>query len=181
MSSQSAISEMRNVMTTLQARIIPVSIQASNVTASNVPTMPVSEMRGELIPGKRKAYAMAGDATLTVKNPLTDGRFTYRIGKSDDGKVWFVSVLAGQDNTADYRYIGIIGGQSFNSGFRTTAKSAYPADAKCVRAFKWFYSNMESTSVQVWHEGTCGRCGRKLTVPESIASGIGPTCASKGL
>lgn len=29
-------------------------------------------------------------------------------------------------------------------------------------------------------EGACGRCGRKLTVPGSIASGIGPTCAEKG-
>jgi hypothetical protein len=30
----------------------------------------------------------------------------------------------------------------------------------------------------VWHEGRCGRCGRKLTVPESIESGFGPECAS---
>lgn len=31
-------------------------------------------------------------------------------------------------------------------------------------------------SLEVWHEGRCGRCGRALTVPESIASGIGPVC-----
>jgi len=29
------------------------------------------------------------------------------------------------------------------------------------------------------HEGKCGRCGRKLTVPLSIETGIGPECASK--
>jgi len=28
----------------------------------------------------------------------------------------------------------------------------------------------------VFHEGACGRCGRTLTVPESIASGFGPEC-----
>lgn len=33
--------------------------------------------------------------------------------------------------------------------------------------------------VEVWHEGKCCKCGRKLTVPASIASGIGPECASK--
>lgn len=33
--------------------------------------------------------------------------------------------------------------------------------------------------VEVWHEGSCGRCGRKLTVPESIANGLGPECAEK--
>jgi hypothetical protein len=27
------------------------------------------------------------------------------------------------------------------------------------------------------HEGKCGRCGRLLTVPSSIESGIGPECS----
>lgn len=31
-----------------------------------------------------------------------------------------------------------------------------------------------------YHEGRCGRCRRKLTVPESIINGIGPVCAAKG-
>lgn len=30
-----------------------------------------------------------------------------------------------------------------------------------------------------WHEGRCGRCGRRLTVPESIESGFGPECAGR--
>jgi predicted metal-dependent hydrolase len=29
----------------------------------------------------------------------------------------------------------------------------------------------------VHHEGKCGRCGRLLTVPSSIESGIGPECS----
>lgn len=33
--------------------------------------------------------------------------------------------------------------------------------------------------LQVWHEGRCGRCGRKLTVPSSIETGLGPECAGK--
>lgn len=31
--------------------------------------------------------------------------------------------------------------------------------------------------VEVWHEGRCGRCARRLTVPASILIGIGPECA----
>lgn len=31
--------------------------------------------------------------------------------------------------------------------------------------------------IEVWHEGRCGRCARRLTVPESILIGIGPECA----
>ena len=34
-------------------------------------------------------------------------------------------------------------------------------------------------NVEINHEGRCGRCGRALTVPESVASGIGPESALK--
>lgn len=30
-----------------------------------------------------------------------------------------------------------------------------------------------------YHEGRCGRCARRLTVPESIINGLGPECAEK--
>jgi hypothetical protein len=30
--------------------------------------------------------------------------------------------------------------------------------------------------LEVWHEGRCGACGRRLTVPESIERGLGPEC-----
>lgn len=33
--------------------------------------------------------------------------------------------------------------------------------------------------VQFWHEGRCGHCGRRLTVPASINTGFGPDCAKK--
>jgi hypothetical protein len=33
--------------------------------------------------------------------------------------------------------------------------------------------------LEVWHEGRCAKCGLKLTVPQSIMTGFGPTCAKK--
>ena len=33
--------------------------------------------------------------------------------------------------------------------------------------------------LEIFHEGRCCACGRKLTTPESILSGIGPECAKK--
>jgi hypothetical protein len=30
--------------------------------------------------------------------------------------------------------------------------------------------------IEIWHEGKCGKCGRQLTVPSSIETGIGPEC-----
>ena len=29
----------------------------------------------------------------------------------------------------------------------------------------------------VYHVGKCGRCGKKLTDPESILTGLGPSCS----
>lgn len=131
-------------------------------------------MRGMLDPGSRKAYAMAGRATITVQNPKTQTRFTYRIEKSDGERpVYFVALLNGPDNAGDYQYLGTI----FPNGFRLTKASKIKEGAPSYLAFQWLEKNWEDPRVAVWHEGACGRCGRKLTVPESIATGLGPYCA----
>lgn len=137
-------------------------------------------MRGALDPGRRKEYCLAGRAIVTIRSISTGNRFTYKI-QTPDGAVTphFVKVLCGPENSSDYMYIGIVDSRG---EFRLTAKSraGADADADSVRAFAWFSKNWEDRRVEVWHEGVCGRCGRRLTVPESIASGIGPTCAEKG-
>jgi hypothetical protein len=37
-------------------------------------------------------------------------------------------------------------------------------------------AKIKMPNLEIWHEGRCGRCGRKLTVPESIHNGYGPEC-----
>lgn len=139
-----------------------------------------SHMRGMLAPGKRRAYALAGKAILTIRSTKTGTRFTYQITESKNNRpgqmpVYFVKLLNGADNTADYTYLGTI----FAHGFRTTAKSRIAATAPSFVAFEFLSRHWEDARIEVWHEGRCGRCGRTLTVPESIESGIGPTCAGK--
>lgn len=138
-----------------------------------------SDMRGLLAPATRKAYTLAGKAIITVRSTSTGNRFTYKVSQADpkpgQAPVWFVSLLNGADNTSDYVYLGTM----FGDTFRTTRKSAVAADAPSAVAFAWFVRHFEDARVEVWHEGTCGRCGRKLTVPESITQGLGPECAGK--
>ena len=48
--------------------------------------------------------------------------------------------------------------------------------------FAWFWravneSQAALTQAEVWHDGHCSCCGKKLTVPESLSTGIGPICA----
>jgi len=93
--------------------------------------------------------------------------------------VFFVSLLSGSSNEEDFSYLGIIPKDDPLS-FRLTAKSRAGEQAQSVVAFRWFWKQITAGrlpgSMSVWHEGRCGRCGRTLTVPESIASGFGPEC-----
>jgi hypothetical protein len=123
-------------------------------------------------------FILAGNAYFTVKNLNTGNRFSYRVSSpKSKAPVHFVSVLTGPDNTNDYIFIGTI----FNgSSFRHSKKSRITSDAQSVKVFSWFFDKFQSGTlpefVTVYPEGRCGRCGRRLTVPESILTGIGPEC-----
>jgi Family of unknown function (DUF6011) len=145
-----------------------------------------SEFRGQLIPAMRAQYILGGNATFTLVSSKTGQRFTYKLKQiidKDGNKVqsWFVSVLIGPDNWTNYKYAGLLSRFDENSklAFKSTKKSLISFDAPSIFAFRWLIDNLESPLLELWHEGSCGICGRKLTVPESIASGIGPICASR--
>lgn len=125
------------------------------------------------------SFMQAGNATFTLRSVQTGVRFTYRARESDDGKVFFIGVLNGPDNETSYAYLGIIR----NGMFRRTEKSRVSEDAMSHKAFAWSYAQLSRgqmpKGLEVWHEARCGRCGKKLTVPESIELGIGPECAGK--
>jgi len=122
-------------------------------------------------------FLTAGNATFTLEG--SKSRFTFRVARSKDGKLFFISVLTGPDNTADYAYVGVIRG----SEFALTAKSRMTKDTPSVVAFAWFWRALvhkdeeDLAKVRFFHECHCGRCGRPLTVPASVKRGIGPDCA----
>lgn len=135
-------------------------------------------MNARLVGQDIRRFLLAGNARVTFRNTQTGNRFTYRIRASKDGRVHFVSLLRGTDNDADYSYFGFISRDRFVHG---GARAKVGEEAVSVRAFEWIWKRLDElpAAVEVWHEGCCGRCGRALTVPESIASGLGPECASK--
>lgn len=130
--------------------------------------------------GTARDFVLAGNARFTISNPDTGARFTYRVRKGDGDAPYFVSVLTGPDNDNAFTYLGcIFDGETF----RVTARSKIGKGAPSAVAFDWTWPRLGNADalgpVEIWHEGRCGRCGRALTVPESIASGIGPVCATQ--
>jgi hypothetical protein len=148
-------------------------------------------LRGTLSGEALRQYVLAGRGTVTVRSVKTGQRFTFALGVPQDDKGMredrhrpiFVKVLVGPDNTADYSYLGTLwttahGGMP--AGFAHGRKSRIRHDAPSSKAAAWFFDRVlfdgDLSACEVNHEGRCGRCGRTLTVPESVADGFGPEC-----
>lgn len=145
-----------------------------------------------------RSYVFAGRAVFTLRNVKTGVRLTYKVtakkedlasqaaaiakGETfDDGGVaYFVSLLRGPDNTADWAYMGVL---RKPGRFFTTTKSQVTRHPISWKAIVWFVDVMKNERevlggkpLEFWHNGHCGCCGRLLTVPESVADGWGPVC-----
>ncbi len=137
-------------------------------------------------------FLFAGAATFTLVSLVTGRRFTYKVQvKKTDVKAgladcaYFVSLLRGPDNTADYAYLGVL---RRPGRFFTTAKSRVKEHAASYTALLWFLDAMKTDrqdvlgigkQLEFWHTGRCCYCARLLTVPESVERGIGPECAKR--
>ena len=124
-----------------------------------------------------KEFVTAGKAIFTLEVPQsfqkqyqTNPHYTFRVSKSDK-PFYFVGVLTGPDNTKHYSYLGIL----YNNGyFKLTEKSKFNQTSWQYRFFNRISQNLNSLSkieeagFIIHHEGFCGRCGRPLTVPESV-------------
>jgi len=135
-----------------------------------------------------KAFAMAGNAIITLQSLRSGQHFTYKITSPSAEKqeakgytpeaVWFVKLLtSGSADEGEFTYIGMIKPQA---GFFLTRASRVRPENPCVKAFRFFMESQELHSeLVIRHECRCGRCGRTLTEPESIDSGYGPECREK--
>lgn len=151
-----------------------------------------------------REFVAAGHAIFTVEVPATfvqvqallgneyHPHYTYRVERvelkaSADGRfpartAYFVASLTGPDNTSDYTYLGELDAKT--GDVRLTKKSAFPETASRVRVLRKVLARVwageqDAVTGAGWglrHCGYCGKCGRLLTVPESVASGFGPEC-----
>lgn len=139
-------------------------------------------------------FVQAGKATMTFVSKKTGARFTFRFARPEpvpgQRRPTWVSLMSGPDNESSYEFLGTVWedlswGLTYKHSFKSRVKESAPS----VVALKWLVAQLGGVlrgqesrlleQAEVWHEGRCARCGRKLTVPESIATGFGPECATK--
>ena len=144
-----------------------------------------------------KEFVLAGRAIFTLEvtqsfiasHPGCKPHYTFKVkhvpANPKYPQAWFASLLAGPDNTRDYQPIGIVNPDS--GELRITRNSKFTKDTLCVRLLQRILARVWAGTVEEIEEqgfslhniGRCGRCGRELTVPSSILSGLGPECATK--
>jgi hypothetical protein len=142
-------------------------------------------MSAPISPENVARFVFAGEANFTLVS-RSGNRHTFvcdkRRGATDQAPAWFVRVLTGPDNTSDYDYIGMF----VDGELRLTRKSALSKDDPRVKGVASFLKSLVTKGLppewvaETWHDGRCGMCGRLLTVPESVATGLGPECSKKG-
>ena len=142
----------------------------------------------KLTTGKEIASVLtAGNAILTFLNSQTGNRFTFKIVKKDEDKnnltennLFWVKVLTGSDNDSDWTFIGtIFKTKDGTITYKHSNKSRIRYSAQSAKVINWLVGIGEGVVpdvLKVYHNGFCLKCGKTLTVPESIESGIGPKC-----
>jgi hypothetical protein len=138
--------------------------------------------------GERVATVFNG--TYTVENVNTGNHRTFEIktrprdSNFAPGKR-VVALLNGPDNEKDYIGFAFMGDDGITvwRSKRGTAEgpSLFDKYARLLWALTTEGENcgFYKQGFRLHSEGRCIRCNRKLTVPESIKTGIGPVCAGR--
>lgn len=122
-------------------------------------------------------YIFGGRGIVTLKSP-SGVHHSYMFAKPKNEDVFpddVVFVYAVHERSKLF-YVGMI-----ESGrFRLTRNSRFDSHTDIVKGARYIvkmadHPDME-TPMALYHEGMCACCGRRLTNPKSLESGIGPKC-----
>jgi len=118
-------------------------------------------------------FIFGGKSFVTFLNTKSENRFTFKVVKHKKDDIFFVNVLTNPDV---YTFIGTVK----NGFYKHSSKSNIGVESQSVKVFNYVIDKLKqnklSDIIEIYHDGRCGKCGRQLTVPESILTGFGPEC-----
>ena len=133
---------------------------------------------------ERAKFIAAGKAEFVVEDINTGHVREYMVSRHkyfDQGtRKWNVLLLyRDRSGESGYAYLGYIKDGIFT---HHTLYSVYGEESEEFTAFDSCFLRVGRgrdlpAHIHFYHLGRCGKCGRKLTNPESINRGLGPKCA----
>ena len=118
-------------------------------------------------------FIFGGKSFVTFLNTNTSNRFTYKVVKHKTDDIYFINVLTSPDT---YTFFGTYR----NGQFKHSPKARISAEAQSVKVFQFVIAKLSTNTlsnlIEIYHDGRCGKCGKQLTVPESVETGFGPEC-----
>lgn len=127
---------------------------------------------------KAEKFCLAGKATVIFHNTQSGNFHKYKITKHRTYDLWYVQ-------TADH-FVNKVIGRIFppNSSHSKhwfkpdeVGSRIYPKDNE---VFIWMWKRITHmlvpSTIDILHDGICGRCAKPLTDPSSVESGYGPEC-----
>lgn len=143
----------------------------------------------EFFAAGRAIFTVAVPSEFQAKHSDVKPHYTFKVEYAEANgqwpETWFVKLLVGADNSNDYKTFGMLNPKT--GQMRLTRKGGMTDKSWPVRIVRRVFANIysetpekiEAAGFDVHHEGRCGRCGRRLTVPSSIETGLGPVCFAK--
>lgn len=142
-------------------------------------------IRSNVSPRLFPTLFFGGRATITLHNQVAETHLTLKVSQVRDRQdrskrlpIFYLWVSLLDDGKAGKRFAATF----FQNTLTYKLGRDVTPDSQLGRVVAWIHQVLKDPSlfnrkrVAVMHEGTCCRCGRKLTHPESIEIGFGPEC-----
>ena len=126
----------------------------------------------------------AGKTKFTISNEK-DQHYTFKVKQIKDTHRYMVLLLTGPNNSNDFTYLGMLWDESVRP-VSLTQKSKFNKDSTPYKVFCYAQSVLANKNTlpegySILPSGTCFKCGRELTTPESIRTGYGPVCGGRNI
>lgn len=141
---------------------------------------------GRIEQNKALQFILAGKCEFILHSTKTNEDFKFEMTKqqtkeNENKFIYFLNTLHGYDKT----YAGVIWFNDktqefqFSQGKKGQVASKELNIRSLIFVLNKLLKNETVQYLDVFHTGRCGKCGKKLTTPESILTGLGPTCSKR--
>lgn len=140
------------------------------------------QCRAQFVSGPQIAnYISGGKGIVTLQSP-TGKHHTYEFRRPNDEDVFPKDTLFVYTLVKDFTWMYVGMYSSSYKSFKLTRASRFRSSSPIVKGARYIVKlarnpgSIKEDRMQIYHEGTCSVCGRKLTSPKSIQTGMGPQC-----